>query len=70
MGAKLVIEGLSMNGTDAEVDRQVKTSGKTARLASSKPAKAHKVLSSRGGGGGKKPPQRPYFFWGGGGGGV
>ena len=51
MGAKLVIEGLSMNGTDAEVDRQVKTSGKTARLASSKPAKAHKVLSSRGGGG-------------------
>lgn len=51
MGAKLVIEGLSMNGTDAEVDRQVKTSGKTAGLASSKPGKAHKVLSSRGGGG-------------------
>ena len=51
MGAKIVIEGLSMNGTDAEVDRQVKTSGKTARLVSSKPAKAHKVLSSRGGGG-------------------
>ncbi len=55
MGAILVIEGLSMNGTDVEVDRQAKTSGKTARLASSKPAKAHKTLS-RGGGGGINLP--------------
>lgn len=46
----LVIEGLSMNGTDVEVDPRVATSGETARLAPSKPARAHKGLPSRGGG--------------------
>ena len=62
MGAILVIEGLSMNGTDVEVDRQAKTSGKTARLASSKPAKAHKTLS-RGGGGYKSSLKRCWPLW-------